>query len=571
MNKSSKCKLTAIAVLIFIVTVSCFGMSVSAENGLVTFSSGKGDVYWPYFDAWMATGSEPSDRTFPSFAVRFKAGSSFVGGMMALYVEGNSTQINVRLHQWNTDYATSVNAAPKATASFQPVSGEAGNIRIDAGYTFPSAQPAGEYVAVFEVNNPEGAVIQLKSNNLSNHVDCYVAGNLVDVDFFGGIMFENVGAGGFKPLVNERITFSSEIIDIHSNDYLFWEYFNSKNEKHSFDDFAVRFKAESSFTGGMLGFYVEDTVTLKASLYKWNKDYETSTSGAAQTSVTFDVSSGSEQSKRLESSYSFSSAQPAGEYIIVFEVVSPEWDKANLMQLKTKDETAYVECFMAGTEVLVDFYGGILFEKYDDGGFEIVEKIVQRVPFYDTAAESIPLQIASSYAIQFSTGMPFDKISIKCPSWSDNVGSLRWSLYAWQGSYLASIKGEVLATVDFVDFYDSHDLYFTFENDITAGEYLLLIENITETDNAVGIYGVAGTSEYAHLYKDGKMNTEASAAINIGIVGTETDYYGTLSAADTASGKNPDSGDVGQQVITYVMILIAITGICAIGRRKITE
>ena len=82
------------------------------------------------------------------------------------------------------------------------------------------------------------------------------------------------------------------------------------------------------------------------------------------------------------------------------------------------------------------------------------------------------------------------------PSWGDNVGSLRWTLYRWQTSYADSIKGTAIASVDFIDIEDNAVKYFTFDEEMEAGEYLLLIENITEGTNDVGIYGVVGASVY---------------------------------------------------------------------------
>lgn len=362
-------KLTAV-ILIFVLAASFMGINVSAESGLVKFSPEMAPTgtneYWPYFDAWMATGK----TVYQSFAVRFKAASSFVGGMMALYVEGNAANVNVKLYQWNTDYAASVAGTAKAEANFNPVAPDGSGSRMEAYYNFPSAQPAGEYVAVFEVQSAE-PFFPLKSRDLNNNEECYVDGALIDVDFFGGIVFENAGAGGIKPLINERITFAPEKETANDNKDIFWNYFDTVNEKKEFIDFAVRFNAKSSFKGGMLCFYIENKVTLKASLYEWNTDYAASVAGTAKAVATFDVDGSSSQ--RVEANYSFDSAQPAGAYIVVFEVVSGTQGKDVLIQLKSKDVTEYAECFMVGEKLDVDFHGGILFENYDDGGFYSVE------------------------------------------------------------------------------------------------------------------------------------------------------------------------------------------------------
>ena len=563
MNRNRKCMSGVAAVLVFALILSSFGISVFAESGLKTFTPAKAavgpDAYWPYFDEWNAS------KVFPSFAVRFKAASSFTGGMMALYVEGNTNEVNVKLYQWKKDYATSVAGAPKASTSTGKLEAPAGG-RMEATYEFQTAQSAGEYVAVFEVTG-ESAFMPLKSQDMNNNLECYKGGAVIgDVDFFGGIIFEDSSAGGFKPLVNERITFTEEKASSESNGDIYWDYFNKNNDQGFFDNFAVRFKTKASFKGGMMSFYVEGTHELKVSLYKWNADYATSVKAAPQASVTFEVTDATNAGSRAEGNYNFETAQPAGEYVAVFEVVSPKSGSA-LIQLKAKDPSANLECYVAGEEILVDFFGGILFENYDDGGFVIVEKEIQSVPFYDTKAESTPLAITDSYGIQFATGMPFDKIHITCPSWGDNVGSLRWTLYRWQTSYADSIKGTAIASVDFIDIEDNAVKYFTFDEEMEAGEYLLLIENITEGTNDVGIYGVVGASEHAQQYIDGKISTEASAAMNIDVVGTGTDYYGTLSYVPGAE-QNPGSGDAAY-IAVFVAALAAATCMYALKKKKI--
>lgn len=284
----------------------------------------------------------------------------------------------------------------------------------------------------------KSAFMPLKSQDMNNNLECYKGGAVIgDVDFFGGIIFEDSSAGGFKPLVNERITFTEEKASSESNGDIYWDYFNKNNDQGFFDNFAVRFKTKASFKGGMMSFYVEGTHELKVSLYKWNADYATSVKAAPQASVTFEVTDATNAGSRAEGNYNFETAQPAGEYVAVFEVVSPKSGSA-LIQLKAKDPSANLECYVAGEEILVDFFGGILFENYDDGGFVIVEKEIQSVPF--TILKPNPHRLQSQTATEYSLrqACPLNEIHITCPRLGDNVGMLRWTLYRWQTSYADS-------------------------------------------------------------------------------------------------------------------------------------
>lgn len=108
--------------------------------------------------------------------------------------------------------------------------------------------------------------------------------------------------------------------------------------------------------------------------------------------------------------------------------------------------------------------------------------------------------ISSSAAIQFNCTATFFALDLASASWNNNLGSLRLSLYKWDTSYDKTLKGEPLASKDYIDFPDNTVLTFSFD-DMEAGEYLLYIENISENPaEEVGSWGNEKPRENVRSY-----------------------------------------------------------------------
>ena len=108
--------------------------------------------------------------------------------------------------------------------------------------------------------------------------------------------------------------------------------------------------------------------------------------------------------------------------------------------------------------------------------------------------------ISTSAAIQFNCTATFFALDLASASWNNNLGSLRLSLYKWNTSYDKTLKGEPLASKDYIDFPDNTVLTFSF-GDREAGEYLLYIENISENPaEEVGSWGNEKPRENVRSY-----------------------------------------------------------------------
>ena len=108
--------------------------------------------------------------------------------------------------------------------------------------------------------------------------------------------------------------------------------------------------------------------------------------------------------------------------------------------------------------------------------------------------------ISTSAAIQFNCTATFFALDLASASWNNNLGSLRLSLYKWDTSYDKTLKGEPLASKDYIDFPDNTVLTFSFD-DMEAGEYLLYIKNISENPaEEVGSWGNGKPRENVRSY-----------------------------------------------------------------------
>lgn len=88
------------------------------------------------------------------------------------------------------------------------------------------------------------------------------------------------------------------------------------------------------------------------------------------------------------------------------------------------------------------------------------------------------------YGCRFYAAAPFDAVSVSCPSYSDNIGSLTFSLYRWDGNYIATRLAPAVAAETYVDFNDNATLTMSFD-ECGTGEYLLLLSGGT---GGVGVW-----------------------------------------------------------------------------------
>lgn len=180
------------------------------------------------------------------------------------------------------------------------------------------------------------------------------------------------------------------------------------------------------------------------------------------------------------------------------------------------------------------------------------EKITSVPTFEGTAQE--PDQIEGTFGLQFAAGEPFNRLSIPCPSWSNNVGSLKWTLYKWNGTYNSTIASTAITSYEHVDYPDNATLELKLDTPAQAGEYLLVLENTSaDANESVGTWCVSGTVPAIHCYKEGAIFTAKTPKLIIDFVGNGTNYFGTLSDA-VVDTPNPGTGDFGMIALVFTAV-----------------
>ncbi len=124
---------------------------------------------------------------------------------------------------------------------------------------------------------------------------------------------------------------------------------------------------------------------------------------------------------------------------------------------------------------------------------------------YEEVGSHTPVQLSgtNSAAEKFKATDLFDKISVNCPSWSNNIGNLTLSLYKWNTDYNTTISASPVVKKEFVNFTDNQWLEISFATQ-TSGEYLWVLNNPTET---VGVYKYENSTNSNTAYLNGAVTS----------------------------------------------------------------
>lgn len=140
----------------------------------------------------------------------------------------------------------------------------------------------------------------------------------------------------------------------------------------------------------------------------------------------------------------------------------------------------------------------------------------------------------------FSIAADATFVGVGCPSWSDNMGNLTVSLYAFNKDYKTSVSADPIARHEFVDYEDNAFLGFSFsESDpLKAGEYVVEISDSVPDDGDGGV-GVWVQQEFPGqiFYEDGERNEELSLRMSVVFINEPETPYGKLTAEDKSEGE----------------------------------
>ena len=110
------------------------------------------------------------------------------------------------------------------------------------------------------------------------------------------------------------------------------------------------------------------------------------------------------------------------------------------------------------------------------------------VKLYEFPGDQNPTQLkgGSDIGQYIMVDAPWSEIHLNCPSWSNNIGSMTFKLFVWQGDYDSTVKSTPIAEEKYVDFNDNAWLIHKANGGAyAAGEYLWIL---TEPVENVGIW-----------------------------------------------------------------------------------
>ena len=151
------------------------------------------------------------------------------------------------------------------------------------------------------------------------------------------------------------------------------------------------------------------------------------------------------------------------------------------------------------------------------------------------ADSGTPVQVTDDYAIQFCMTVPFDYVTVACPSYNNNVGSFRLELFTWQDNYDTTVKGKALASKDFVNFNDNATLKLDCGKELPAGEYVLRLSNVSEDrTEQIGVWTSKTAPANVRNYQNG-IEINNAARMNVHWIGTTDTPLGKISLNAEAS------------------------------------
>ncbi|MEA4841013.1 MAG: T9SS type A sorting domain-containing protein [Bacteroidales bacterium] len=129
------------------------------------------------------------------------------------------------------------------------------------------------------------------------------------------------------------------------------------------------------------------------------------------------------------------------------------------------------------------------------------------------AYPELSVQRGHNASLKFTATSSFSAISACCPSYSNNIGSLTFSLYKWNTSYTQSVAGTPVAVDTIVNFEDNAYITLTFPTQ-PAGDYIWDLSNGTET---VGVWKwMNGTNSAVSYYAGLRVSGYYDSRISYG-------------------------------------------------------
>lgn len=188
----------------------------------------------------------------------------------------------------------------------------------------------------------------------------------------------------------------------------------------------------------------------------------------------------------------------------------------------------------------VDNKDVVMLFRYVSGGGELGATWTS-VDMYDStmynSKEAKQLKTGGYLAERFSVNASFNSISVWCPSWGNNTGDLRLSLYKYSNDLAYSLTQPAAATRNFKNYNDNAWLTLEFPAQ-AAGEYIAVLSDPTET---VGAWVYPSSVSRGLLY-DGGFEIAGELSMKISVSSVPSPLFNKIES-ETSSLIPPEPED----------------------------
>lgn len=131
----------------------------------------------------------------------------------------------------------------------------------------------------------------------------------------------------------------------------------------------------------------------------------------------------------------------------------------------------------------------------DDGEPDLIDYYVDVWEGDDQTPQAIaPNQKGVGITVNIPEGGYLNEVSVPCPSYSDNIGTLKIKVYAWDTDFDTTIAKEPLQVDEFVDFADNSYLSVTYDEGAIGGGTVLILLCDAEDASGSGVGVWMGSS-----------------------------------------------------------------------------
>lgn len=190
--------------------------------------------------------------------------------------------------------------------------------------------------------------------------------------------------------------------------------------------------------------------------------------------------------------------------------------------MKRKFFSKALALFICGITIISMIAGAISAYAATDTGARAALPRNRVLPYEVNSAESVDA-ISGHIGVRLNVSVPFAGFQIKFATYMQSNAMADMSVYKWRGSYAKTVADDPVVSQT-ITLTDNAYAGITFDNELAAGDYLLLAHNFT---TSTALYYYTAVNEFTgYVYRDGYPITENVTYPNIKVCfNTKHDNY----------------------------------------------